>query len=259
MASDPALEAQVQALTDTLLATLGDALPGVYLYGSATAGGLRPQSDVDLFAISAQPMSMPQRSALSRRLAPLSARRLRPADWRPAEVTVVASSDVRPWRDSPPMDFLMGEWMRADLDAGGLPPRVAANPDLAVLISMVRDSGRVLHGAPPATLLDPVPRAALVRGMVESLGSLLRDLETDTRNVLLTLARIWTTLATGEIRSKDVAAAWCIAQLPEADGSLLARARSAYMEGWDESWTGETHAVRRLAATLTARIQDVAR
>ena len=50
MASDSALEAQFQALTDTLLATLGDALPGVYLYGSATAGGLGPQSDVDLFA-----------------------------------------------------------------------------------------------------------------------------------------------------------------------------------------------------------------
>jgi streptomycin 3"-adenylyltransferase len=238
---------------------LGDAILGVYLYGSATAGGLRPQSDVDIFAVSARPMATPERAALSRRLGPLSARRLRPPAWRPAEVSVVVASEVRPWRDAPPMDFQLGEWMRADLDAGRLPPRIDANPDLAVLITMVRSTGRLLRGEPAAALLDVVPRDAVARGMVEGIGSLLADLESDTRNVLLTLARIWTTLATGEIRSKDAAADWAIAQLPASDGALLARARDAYIEGAKESWAEELDGVGRLAATITARTRDLVR
>ena len=42
--------------------------------------------------------------------------------------------------------------------------------------------------------------------MLDGVPSLMADLADDTRNVLLTLARIWTTVATGEIRSKDEAA-----------------------------------------------------
>jgi hypothetical protein len=62
------------------------------------------------------------------------------------------------------------------------------SPDLARLLSMALAGNVPLFGAPPAELLDPVPHA---------------DLKDDTRNVVLTFARIWVTLATGEIRSKD--------------------------------------------------------
>jgi streptomycin 3"-adenylyltransferase len=53
------------------------------------------------------------------------------------------------------------------------------------------------------------------------------DLESDTTNVLLTLARIWTTVATGRIRSKHVAADWVTARLPEEHRIVIARARAA--------------------------------
>ena len=72
--------------------------------------------------------------------------------------------------------------------------------------------------------------------------------------MLLTLARIWTTLATGEIRPKDAAADWAIAQCGD-DGVLLARARDAYLAGREESWTDDADAVRRLAGTLIDRIR----
>ena len=42
----------------------------------------------------------------------------------------------------------------------------------------------------------------------------MADLEGDVRNVLLTLARVWFTLETGTIASKDVAADWAITRLP---------------------------------------------
>ena len=155
MASDPELTAQATAIADTLRATLSHAVLGIYLYGSATAGGLRPQSDLDIFAVSGRRMADVERATLSRRLAPLSARSLRLPGWRPAEVSVVVADEVRPWRSAPPMDFLLGEWMRGELDAGGLPPRIEANPDLAVLITMVLGARRVLYGPPPEALLDP--------------------------------------------------------------------------------------------------------
>ena len=79
-------------------------------------------------------------------------------------------------------------------------------PDLSILITMVLQNA-VLFGPPPAQLLDPVPHDDLIRGAVAGIPHLLSDLESDTRNVLLTLARIWTTLQTGQLRSKDAAAA----------------------------------------------------
>lgn len=67
---------------------------------------------------------------------------------------------------------------------------------------------------------------------------LLAELDTDTRNVLLTLARIWTTLATGEIRSKDAAADWALARLPAGHRPVLAHARAVYLGDEDERWDG---------------------
>jgi len=49
------------------------------------------------------------------------------------------------------------------------------------------------------------------------------------------------------------------AQVQALTDTLLATLGDALPGGWDESWTGEADAVRRLAATLTAGIQDAAR
>ena len=137
--------------------------------------------------------------------------------------------------------------------SGAVEPEPAENPDLAVLITMVRQTGRALIGPAAIDLLDAVPRADLVRAMLDGVPSLMSDLDDDTRNVLLTLARIWTTVATGEIRSKDEAADWVLSRLPEADRPTLARARDLYRTGgygdpWDEG------AVRPLAERLVSEI-----
>ena len=71
-------------------------------------------------------------------------------------------------------------------------------------------ASRSLHGRPIGELVEPVPRGDLVRAMTDELPSLLDDLEDDTRNVVLTLARIWMTVETGEIRAKEIAADWAL-------------------------------------------------
>lgn len=248
------LEAAVGAISEVLET---DTVLGAYLYGSAVDGGLRPDSDLDLFVVASRRLTLDQKRALIHGLMPISGRESRPASWRPLELTMVAQPEVRPWRYPPRWELQYGEWLRPEFLAGELEPWPSVNPDLAVLIAMVLASGRPLIGPPASELLDPVPHGDLVRAMVDELPQLLGDLESDTRNVLLTLARIWTTVATGEIRSKDAAADWALAQLPSESRPMLARARDLYVSGGFGPWE-DFDAVRSHAAFVVGEIQRLA-
>jgi streptomycin 3"-adenylyltransferase len=147
---------------------------------------------------------------------------------RPVELIVVVQSQVSPWRFPPICDFLYGEWLRDEIQTSG-PPRPEPMPNLAVMIHMMLAANHPLSGPPPAQLLDPVPAQDLARGSVAGIPGLLSDLLDDTRNVLLTFARIWTTLATGEIKSKDAAADWALAQLPPEHRPVLEHAKQLYL------------------------------
>ncbi|KOV13278.1 nucleotidyltransferase [Streptomyces sp. XY431] len=250
---------------------LGRDVVGVYLHGSAVLGGLRPASDLDVLLVARRSPTGRERSALLGGLLGISGPGAgdstadgdgdgtagRDEDGaRPVELAVVVQSDVRPWRYPPVCDFLYGEWLRADYEAGSV-PRPEPMPDLALLITMALAGDRPLAGPPPARVLDPVPHTDLVRASVAGLPGLLDDLEGDTRNVLLTLARIWSTLATGRISSKDTAADWALARLPPEHRPVLAHARRLYLDCRysEESWSGELRSrVRPHADRVLAEI-----
>ncbi|HYI66036.1 MAG TPA: aminoglycoside adenylyltransferase domain-containing protein, partial [Candidatus Limnocylindrales bacterium] len=195
MAIDAVAE-QSNAAIDVVRRGLVDAeIVGFYLYGSAVDGGPRPDSDLDLFVVTDRRLTTVEKARIVEGLVPISDRHTRPPTWRPIEVTIVAESEVRPWRYPPRMELQYGEWLRDAFRSGTIEPQPAENPDLGVVITMVRQAGRALIGAEATEVLDPVPRAELVRAMVDGVPSLLSDLGDDTRNVLLTLARIWTTVA----------------------------------------------------------------
>ncbi len=75
------------------------------------------------------------------------------------------------------MELQFGEWLRDALLSGVVEPEPAENPDLAVLITMVRQTGRALIGPAATDLLDAVPRADLVRAMLDGVPSLMSDLD----------------------------------------------------------------------------------
>ena len=209
---------------------------GAYAHGSAVLGRLRPLSDVDMLVVTRRRTTAGERRALVDGLLRISGR-WPPVGRRPVELTLVVQSDVRPWRYPPVMDLQFGEWLRADLERGRPPDPPAPTPDLAPVLTMVIAGNRPLMGPPPAEVLDPVPPDDLRRAMRDVVPGLLVDLDDDTRNVLLTLARIWTTLATGEIRSKDAAADWALERLPDEHRAVLAHARAVYLGEADEDWT----------------------
>ncbi|WP_338780336.1 aminoglycoside adenylyltransferase family protein [Streptomyces sp. DG1A-41] len=236
-------------LVQLLRTTLGDSLLGIYLHGSATLGGLRPHSDIDVLAVVRDRTTRAQRRALVEELLKVSGVDGR----RHVELIVVVQDDVRPWRYPPTCDFLYGDWLREDYERG-VTPAPEPSPDLAPLLTVVLRAGAPLHGPPPAHLLDPVPHDDLRRAVVAGVPELMDELDTDTRNVLLTLARIWTTLTTGTIRSKDAAAAWALDRLPAEHRPALARARAVHLGEEAERW--DDLAPRPCAEFLTRMITD---
>ena len=159
--------------------------------------------------------------------------------WRRVELTIVVEDEVIPWRYPPTFDFQYGDWLRSEFESGSVEPWSTKDmPDLALLVTMVILADTPLLGPPPEQMFDPVPSGDLTRAMLAGIDPLRGDLYADTRNVLLTFARMWSTLATGVIRSKDAAADWVLARLPEEHRSVLARACAIYLgqqpEGWDD-------------------------
>ncbi|MBV2363188.1 aminoglycoside adenylyltransferase family protein [Streptomonospora nanhaiensis] len=243
---------QAQETVAVLRRVLGPALAGAYLHGSAVLEGLGPHSDVDVFAVVHRPTTHRERRALVAGLLPISG-----APARPVELTVVAAADMRPWRYPPRREFQYGEWLRADYERGHVPePR--PDPDLAPLVALVLRGDRPLYGPPPADLLDPVPDPDLRRAVAAGVPGLLAELEEDTRNAVLTLARVWTTLATGEIRSKDAAAAWALERLPAEHRPVLARARAVYRGEHPEDWSDLRPALRAHAEHVAGVIAALA-
>jgi streptomycin 3"-adenylyltransferase len=230
---------QLRRVVSVIDQVLGRETLGAYLFGSAVLdGGLRPASDLDVFAVLRRRTSREEKVALVDALLAISGRKTETGRWRRVELTVVAQSEVRPWRYPPTMDFQFGDWLRGEFENGNVEPlRTRANPDLALLITMVMLANRPLLGPPPAVLLDKVPSADLVEATMHGIESLRSDIASDTRNIVLTFARIWSTVVTGAIVSKDAAADWALERLPDRYRPALARARAGYLADEQETWS----------------------
>ena len=229
--TDAAADAVIDQIVACVRDLLGSDLVGAYLFGSAVFGGLRPRSDIDVLAVAGRPTTRDEKRQLVDRLLHVS---MRP---RPVELTIVVQDEVQPWRYPPRMDFQYGDWWRSEFERGNLEPWPSpTNPDLASLITMALLADRSLCGPPPTQVLDAVPRADFERAITHGVAPLLQDVDTDTRNVILTLARIWCSLATGVILSKDAAADWALPRLPDTHREVLEHARAIYVGDREEDW-----------------------
>lgn len=250
---------QLDAIVRLARHVLGEDLVGAYLHGSAVLGELRPRSDTDVLVVAARRTTPEERRALVDRLLAISGLWGQPGP-RPIELTIVVQSDVRPWRYPPRLEFQYGEWMRRDFERGDVPTPSDESPDLAPVITMVLLGNRPLFGPPPAEVLDPVPHDDLIRAITTGIPGLLHDLEPDKANVVLTLARIWTTVATGAIRSKDAAADWVLPRLPAEHRAVLARARAIYVGGAAEDrWDDLVARIRPFAEFVVQQIEETRR
>ena len=78
----------------------------------------------------------------------------------------------------------------------------------------------------------------------------------DTRNVLLTFARIWCTVETDTIRSKQAAADWAIVCLPEKYHQVIKRAKAIYKGETEEHWDDIQELIKPCADFIINQINN---
>ncbi len=214
---------------------LAATLDTIHLFGSAIDGGLKPDSDIDLLVtVSAAPNDS-LRQALMLDLLKVSSPPGDGGTWRPLELTVVARSEVVPWRYPARRELQFGEWLRHDILSGTFEPAVLDH-DLAILLTKARQHSLALLGPSAATFFEPVPKEHFSKALFDTIAqwNAESDWKGDERNVVLALARIWYSASTGLIAPKDVAAAWVSERLPAEHRPLICKARAAYLGSEDD-------------------------
>lgn len=238
LAREPRSRDQIAAATRIIRDVLGNAALAAYLYGSAVAGGLRANSDLDILTVSNRTLTNDERAAIIERLLAISGVHAMAGPARSIELSIITQPVLAEWVYPPSIELQYGEWKRAEFEKGELPDWPHPDPDVVLIIETARRAAVPLLGPPITAVLEPMPQRDLVRAMLDSVPVLMPGIEEgdDRRNGLLTLARIWMTLATGEIKPKDAAANWALAHLPHEHRPVLAHARAAYLGEAPEDW-----------------------
>jgi predicted nucleotidyltransferase len=246
---------QLQSLADGVQQILGENLVGIYLHGSGVIDGPYPTSDLDVLVVAHRRTTDDEKRALLDVLREVSGRTADPGPDRPIELDVVVQSEIRPWTYPPPFDFHYDELIRDRFDAGELEPwDEPTNPDLTSIVRMARAASSSVAGPPPRDVLDEPPRDDLIDALTRDLHTETEWLERDTRNVVLTLARIWSGIETDDLHSKATAAAWALPRLPAEHRGVLERARDQYVAGTHGPWDDVMDEVRAYVDYVTAQI-----
>lgn len=227
---------QISQCLDLLKDTLGKDLLGVYLYGSAIIGGLQKYSDIDLLVVVNRSTTHVEKVHLVTHLLTISGIYMKSVK-NPIELTIVVKSEINPWHYPPQFDFQYGDWLRKEFEKSNFEPwPTKVMPDLAVLITQVLLANEIIFGPAPDQLFSKIPYKDFITATIAALDDLMIELEHDTRNVLLTLARIWSTIETDQIRSKSDAARWVINKLPNEYRQVIERAKAIHVGEEDEQW-----------------------
>jgi len=249
-------EQQINECISLMKNVLDEDLLAIYLYGSSIVGGLQKYSDIDLLVISDRPTTSEEKARVASKMLDISGIYGMDKVRRSIELTVVVKSDINPWKYPPIFDFQYGDWMREDFTAGKFELwETKEMPDLAILITQVLLASKTLFGQAPIELLDPVPYHDFIMATVNELDSLMTDIESDTRNVLLTLARVWSTVETDTISSKSAAASWVIDKLSEEYKPVMQQARAILLGEKEEDWEDVKFLIKPCADFLLGKIK----
>lgn len=229
---------QADAVVEELQRILGDDLIGVYLQGSAVLGCFGPNSDIDLVAISRRSLDAERRLRLAKMLLGISAPYEPPGPPRPIELDLVLDTALHPWRYPTPLDFHYSEEFRARFKAGeheaweGLESRA-----LAAHITVLRQAGVAIAGPPIESVFPEVLWSDYVHALTHDLDWCRDHFAKFPRYGVLSIARIWATLATQAPQSKASGAEWALPRLPADLRPVLEHGLDVYTGATEEHWS----------------------
>jgi hypothetical protein len=242
---DGEVGAYVGAVAETLRATLGRDLVGLYLHGSAARGDYHPRrSDIDLLAVCAAPLGDAVRRGVAAQLA---------ADALPCPAVglefslITRSAAVDP--GPAPAHELHGWDAHGRLHADPGP----GDPDLPLHFAAIRAEGVVVLGPPPGEVFRNVTSAELLPRLVAELDWAEANASVSYR--VLTACRALRVLAEGRLCSKRAAAEWVL----ERDDSQRLVATVLHHHIAATTPTGlDPKAVAAFTARVRARLQTEA-
>lgn len=231
---------QIDELLEVSKRVIGQSMKAAYLFGSAAAGGLKKDSDIDILIMCKRELKAFEKRQLIEAYMKISGEIGNPENKRYMEITIVDQSDISPWQYPPRQELLYGEWLRQDFEAGEVPEK-EENTDLVIVLKQLLDNHYILYGDKPEVFIPEIPDTDVKKAIGDTLPELMENYAGDERNTLLTLCRMIVTLKTGEIIPKQHAAERVQNSLPEKHQELLQCAISGYLDEYDDrgSYKGE--------------------
>lgn len=247
----PETNAVLSRITGGLAALFGNQLTGVYLYGSLLWGDFDPAlSDLDLAAVLEAPVNREQLEVL--RAFHTALVREFPAWEDRIEVQYVSRESLACFRER--------ETQMANISPGEPLHLIPCNRDWLTNWYFIRAYGRALCGPEPGDVLPDISHNEFL-GAVYAHAQDWRTYVENTRSsqgyqgyAILTLCRALTTLTTGKQVSKQKAADWVSAHIPEY-APLIARALT-WRRTRDNAPADETFVeTRRFVLDMAERIE----
>ncbi|WP_134321810.1 aminoglycoside adenylyltransferase domain-containing protein [Cumulibacter soli] len=257
------MDASIRTVLSRILSTIPENVIGAYLYGSSTTTGLSVGSDIDLLVVTGRSLTSQERTSLTKVLLAISgweghARQFPDAAHRrPWDVTCVVAAESDPLQPAPWRDYQYGEWLRSEFVVGAV-PRPQRDPDVVILLATALTSHRVLYGPPLNEVIDDVPAAQLRQAQLAVLPALIDGLRGDERNVLLTLARAYCTVQSGDVVPKPVAAEIAAQLVNDETADVLHLAAREYRGEVRVDWDREHDRVSRASGAMLDLIRQAA-
>ncbi len=246
--ADADIRRWVSAVVDACNQQLDAGLRAVHLHGSLATGSYRrAKSDVDLLAVSRDPLDEDCRWRLARSLVALS-------DLRPTvgdlELSVITEPEARAVRHPMPFEIQFNETRAARIRAGE-PAAVSNGRDgeLTANVASARARGVTLAGASAQDIYGPIPWSNFLAAVLDDVDWILRD-----DNILgspvygiLNACRVVQALTQGEGANsdKEEGAVWALAHLPLSLHQPIADALACYRS--DQPVTTQTRRTGGLA------------
>lgn len=214
---------------EQLQQVLGENLIGVYLHGSLAFNCFNPDtSDVDFLVVVRDRLDAATKRRIAKALIELS----RDAPKKGLEMSIVTRASLRDFRYPTPYELHFGnEWIRryeadeVDLEAE------RTDPDLAAHLTVVRERGVRLVGAPIEEVFLPIPRHAYLRSIANDAAYASRNLVSDPVYGVLNLCRVLAFIHDGVITSKAEGGEWAVRRVPANFVPLTQAALDAYAQG----------------------------
>lgn len=242
-------------VVDLLKEILKDKLEAIYLYGSAVRGGLKKDSDIDMFAVINSSLGNLERKLLIERLMAISGEIGNQQGKRYLELTISTLDELKGNQYPFFREFQYGEWLRDEFKKGYLSEKIA-DPDMTVLLAQLKQSSVAILGNEAESIIPNISKTQLNLAMQDSVQELIENLEGDERNVLLTLARILATTETGEFMPKDKAGAYLLPLLNKSQQETMNLAINGYLGKTNDNWGNRKASSIELLNFLSKKISE---